>query len=157
MDAKSPPKKAHERYFDEVEVGDEGITPDVTVTKEMIKAYADLTGDHTPVHVDEAFAKASHFGGIVAHGLFGLSLADGLKTRGSLQFPPGASLGWTWDFKLPIRAGDTVHVKYRVASMRETRKPGWGIVSIASDLINQKGEIVQTGEHKLMILKRPEA
>lgn len=157
MDAKSPPKKAHERYFDEVEIGDEGITPEVTVTKEMIKAYADLTGDHTPVHVDEDFAKASHFGGIVAHGLFGLSLADGLKTRGSLQFPPGASLGWNWDFKLPIRADDAIHVKYRVASMRETRKPGWGIVSIASDLINQKGEIVQTGEHKLMILKRPEA
>ncbi len=157
MDAKSPPKKAHERYYDEVEVSDEGITPEVTVTKEMIRVYADLTGDHTPVHVDEAFAKASHFGGIVAHGLFGLSLADGLKTRGSLQFPPGASLGWNWDFKLPIRAGDTIHVKYRVATMRETRKPGWGILSIVSDLINQNGEIVQTGEHKLMILKRPEA
>ena len=157
MEAKSPPKKPHERYYDEVRLGDEGVTPEVTVTKEMIRTYADLTGDHTPVHVDEDFAKASHFGGIVAHGLFGLSLADGLKTRGSLQFPPGASLGWNWDFKLPIRAGDTIHVKYRVASMRETRKSGWGILSIASDLINQKGEIVQTGEHKLMILKRPEA
>ena len=157
MDAKSPAKKAHERYFDEVKIGDEGVTPEVVVTKEMIRAYADLTGDHTPVHVDEEFAKASHFGGIVAHGLFGLSLADGLKTRGSLQFPPGASLGWNWDFKLPIRANDTLHVKYRIAAMRETRKAGWGILSISSDLINQNGEIVQTGEHKLMILKRPEA
>lgn len=157
MEAKSPPKKPHERYYDEVRLGDEGVTPEVTVTKEMIRTYADLTGDHTPVHVDEDFAKASHFGGIVAHGLFGLSLADGLKTRGSLQFPPGASLGWNWDFKLPIRAGDTLHVKYRVTAMRETRKPGWGILSIASDLINQNGEIVQQGEHKLMILRKPEA
>lgn len=156
MEAKNQPKKAHERYFDDVAIGDEGITPEVTVTKEMIRAYADLTGDHTAVHVDEEFAKASHFGGIVAHGLFGLSLADGLKTRGSLQFPPGASLGWNWDFKLPIRAGDTVHVKYRIAARRETRKPGWGILNIASDLINQNGEIVQTGEHKLMILRKPE-
>lgn len=157
MDAKSPPKKAHERYYDEVRIGDEGVTPDVTVTKDMIRTYADLTGDHTPVHVDEAFATASHFGGIVAHGLFGLSLADGLKTRGSMQFPPGASLGWTWDFKLPIRAGDTLHVTYRVTAMRETKKPGWGILTIASDLINQNGEIVQAGEHKVMILKKPEA
>lgn len=157
MDAKSPPKKAHERYYDEVRIGDEGTTPEVIVTREMIRTYADLTGDHTPVHVDEDFARASHFGGIVAHGLFGLSLADGLKTRGSMQFPPGASLGWNWDFKLPIRAGDTLHVKYRVTAMRETRKPGWGILTIASDLINQSGETVQAGEHKLMILKKPEA
>jgi acyl dehydratase len=149
-------KKPQERYYDEVKPGDDGVTPEVTVTKEMIRAYADLTGDHTPVHVDEEFAKASHFGGIVAHGLFGLSLADGLKTQGSLQFPPGASLGWNWDFKLPIRAGDRLHVRYRVAAMRETRKAGWGILTIASDLINQSGEIVQTGEHKLMILKKPE-
>jgi acyl dehydratase len=147
-------KKTHEKYFDDVNVGDEGVTSSVTVTKEMIKAYADLSGDHTPVHVDEEFAKASHFGGIVAHGLFGLSLTDGLKTTGSLQFPPGASLGWSWDFLKPIRAGDTVHVKYRVAAMRQTRKPEWGIVHLASELINQNGEIVQKGEHKVMILRR---
>jgi acyl dehydratase len=157
MDAVGPAKKAHERYFDEVSLGDEGVTPEVTVTKAMIRAYADLTGDHTPVHVDEEFAKASHFGGIVAHGLLGLSLADGLKTQGSMQFPPGASLGWTWDFKLPIHADDRLHLKYRVAAMRETKKPGWGILTIASDLINQRGEIVQTGVHKVMILKRPPA
>ena len=107
----------------------QGTTPEIAVTKEMIRAYADLTGDHTPVHVDEAFAKASHFGGIVAHGLFGLSLADGLKTQGTLQFPPGASLGWNWDFLKPIRAGDRLHVKYRIGAMRPTRKAGWGILN----------------------------
>lgn len=145
-----------ELYFDDVAVGTEGTTPEVTVTKEMILAYADLTGDHTPVHVDEAFAAKSHFGGIVAHGLFGLSLADGLKTQGSLRFPPGASLGWTWDFLKPIRAGDRLHVNYRVGSMRLIRKPGWGIVALESELINQNNEVVQKGEHKLMILRRPE-
>ena len=69
-----------ERYFDEVKVGDEGLSPEVTITKDMILAYADVSLDHSPVHVDEEFAKKSHFGGIVAHGLFGLSLTDGLKT-----------------------------------------------------------------------------
>lgn len=145
-----------ELYFDDVTVGAEGTTPEVTVTKEMIRAYADLAGDHTPVHVDEDFARRSHFGGIVAHGLFGLSIADGLKTQGTLRFPPGASLGWTWDFVKPIRAGDRLHVGYRVGSMRRVRKPGWGIVVLPSELINQDGEVVQKGEHKLMILRRPE-
>jgi acyl dehydratase len=40
--------------------------------------------------------------------------------------------------------------------MRETKKPGWGIVNLASELINQDGEVVQKGEHKLMILRRPD-
>ena len=150
-------KKDNELYFDDVAIGAEGVTPEVTVTKEMIRAYADITGDHTPVHVDEEFAKASHFGGIVAHGLFGLSLTDGLKTRGSMQFPPGASLGWTWDFQKPIHAGDRVHVKYRIASMRATKKPEWGILFVACELINQQGDVVQKGEHKVMILRRPGA
>lgn len=155
---KAPPRLAtDERYWDDVAEGEQGETPPVVVTKDMIAAFADLTGDHTPVHVDEAFAKASHFGGLVAHGLFGLALADGLKTRGSLQFPPGASLGWTWDFLKPIHVGDTLTVRYRIGAMRPTKKPDWGIVTLPSELVNQKGEVVQKGEHKLMILRRPTA
>jgi acyl dehydratase len=146
-----------ECYYEDVKVGDKGVTPKVTVSKEMILAYADLTGDRTPVHVDEEYARASHFGGIVAHGLLGLSLADGLKTQADLRFPPGASLGWTWDFLLPIKVGDTLHVEFTIGSMRTTKKPDWGIVVLASELIDQHGQVVQKGEHKLMIKRRPDA
>ncbi len=146
-----------ECYYEDVKVGDKGVTPKVTVSKEMILAYADLTGDRTPVHVDEEYARASHFGGIVAHGLLGLSLADGLKTQADLRFPPGASLGWTWDFLLPIKVGDTLHVEFTIGSMRTTKKPDWGIVVLASELIDQHGQVVQKGEHKLMIKRRLDA
>ena len=146
-----------ELCYDDVKVGDTGSTPDVTVTKEMILAYAELTGDHTPVHVDEEYASASHFGGIVAHGLLGLSLADGLKTQADLRFPPGVSLGWSWDFLRPIKVNDTLHVEFVVSSMRTTKKPDWGIVVLTSELINQDCEVVQKGEHKLMIRRRPDA
>lgn len=144
-------------YYDDLKGGETGTTPQVTVTKEMIRRFADLTGDHTPVHVDEAFAKKSHFGGIVAHGLFGLALADGLKCRADLQFPPGASLGWEWDFTRPIHVGDRLHCNFCVGFMRPTSSPGWGIVHLESELINQKGEVVQKGRHKLMILRNAEA
>lgn len=143
-----------ELFFDDVIVGDKGHTPSRVVTKEMILAYADLTGDLTPIHVDEEYARNAHFGTIVAHGLLGLALADGLKTQADLQFPPGMSLGWTWDFLLPIKVDDSVHVEFTVASMRPTRKSGWGIVFLASELINQHGQVVQRGEHKLMIRRR---
>jgi acyl dehydratase len=117
---------AVERYWDDAKVGDEGVSPTMTVTGAMIDMYADVSGDHTLLHVDEEYARKSHFGERVAHGLFGLAVADGLKCQADYRFLPGMSLGWNWDFLLPIRIGDTLHVKFRVDSMRPSNsKPGW--------------------------------
>jgi len=147
-----------ERYFDDAQVGDACVSPTFTVTAAHIDAYADLSGDHTPVHTDEAFARTTPFGTRVAHGLFGLALADGLKTRSDYRFHPGMSLGWTWDFVAPIKIGDTLHVRFHVASRRLSRsRPGWGIVVLPAELVNQRGEVVQKGEHRLMIPCRPPA
>jgi acyl dehydratase len=146
---------AEERYWDDANVGDEAVGPSVTVTGDMIMTYAKLTGDFTPVHIDEEYAKTTPFGTRVAHGLLGLSLADGLKTQSEYRFLPGMSLGWTWDFAGPIKIGDTLHVKFKVGSMRTTKRPGWGIVVLPSELINQRGKVVQKGEHRLMIPRRP--
>ena len=145
-----------EKTWDDAREGDECLSPSYTVTKERILAYADLTGDHTPVHVDEAYARASHFGCIVAHGLFGQSIADGLKTQSDYRFLPGMSLGWTWDFLLPIKVNDVLHVKFSVGTLRASRsRPDWGIVVLPSELINQHGQVVQKGEHRLMVPRRP--
>ncbi len=59
------------------------------------------------MHTDEAYAKTTPFGTRVAHGLFGLSIADGLKTQSDMRFMPGMSLGWEWSFVGPIKLGDT--------------------------------------------------
>jgi acyl dehydratase len=145
-----------ERYWDDATVGDGCVSPAYEVTEARVMAYADLTGDHTPVHTDEAYARTTPFGTRVAHGLFGLSIADGLKTISDYRFLPGMSLGWEWAFVAPIKLGDTVHVKFRVGSLRESKsKPGWGIVVLPTELINQRGEVVQKGEHRLMIPRRP--
>jgi acyl dehydratase len=151
------PALSPELYFDDARVGDECVSPTYTVTEDVINTYADLSGDRTPVHVDEEYAKTTPFGTRVAHGLLGLSIADGLKTQSDYRFHPGMSLGWQWDFVGPIRIGDTVHVKFRVASLRRSKsRPGWGIVVLSSELINQRGEVVQKGEHRVMVPCRPE-
>lgn len=144
-----------ERYWDDAAIGDECVSDPITVTEAMVNAYAALSGDFTPVHVDEDYARTTPFGTRVAHGLLGLSLTDGLKVNASYRFVPGMSLGWTWDFKLPIQLGDSMHVKFRVASARLTKRPGWGIVVLPSELINQHGQVAQAGEHRLMIPRRP--
>jgi len=144
-----------EKTWDDAKDGDICISPTYIVTEERINAYAELTGDYTPVHVDEEYAKTTPFGTRVAHGLFGLSIADGLKTRSEYRFLPGMSLGWTWDFKLPIKINDELHVKFTVTGMRPSKsRPEWGIVVLESELINQNDEVVQKGEHRLMIPRR---
>ena len=148
--------KTPEKYWDDAKVGDVCVSPTYTVTAERIDAYAELTGDFTPVHVDEEYARNSHFGCRVAHGLMGQSVADGLKTQSEYRFLPGMSLGWTWDFLLPIKINDELHVKFTVGSMRASKsKPDWGIVVLATDLVNQRDEVVQRGEHRLMVPRRP--
>ena len=143
------------RYYEDVEVGDECVCLGVTITESHIFTYAGVSGDHSPLHVNEEFARSTEFGSRIAHGLLGLAITDGLKTQADYRFQPGISLGWTWDFVRPLRIGDTVHVRFGVASMRRTKKPYWGIVVLASELINQRGEVVQRGEHRLMIPRRP--
>jgi acyl dehydratase len=141
-----------EKYWDDAKEGDSCTSPSYTVTEARINAYAELTGDFTPVHIDEAYAKTTPFGTRVAHGLFGLSIADGLKTQSEYRFVPGMSLGWNWDFVLPIKINDVVHVRFTVTGLRQSKsRLGWGIVILPSELINQHGAVVQKGEHRLMI------
>lgn len=146
---------SRELSWDDAEVGAACISPPYEVTEARVMAYAELSGDHTPVHTDEAYARTTPFGTRVAHGLFGLSVADGLKTRSELRFLPGMSLGWDWRFVAPIRLSDVVRVRFRVGNKRASKsRPGWGILVLPSELINQRDEVVQQGEHRLMVPRR---
>ncbi|MEN3794693.1 MaoC/PaaZ C-terminal domain-containing protein [Fulvimarina sp. MAC3] len=129
-------------------------TPGVTVTETHIVSYAGITGDFSAVHVDETFASQTGFGGRIAHGLLGLSITDGLKVQASI-FRVGVALSWSWAFKLPIRAGDTVRARLEITAKRVSKsKPDMGIFTISVKLLNQRDETVQEGEHLLMVPRR---
>jgi acyl dehydratase len=144
------------KFYDEINVGDERLTPRVTVTEAHILAYAGVAGDFSPIHFDATYAKSTQFGGRIAHGLMGLTLTDGLKVQ-SAFFHDGIALGWTWKFKRPIRIGDTLQAKFRIEQKRIPKsRSDMGILIIAIELTNQDGEIVQHGEHQLMVPRRSE-
>ncbi len=145
------------RFYDDITVGDEQLTPRVTVTESHVQTYAGLTGDFSELHVDDTYAADTEFGGRIAHGLMGLSLADGLKVRSGF-FRTGVALGWSWNFRAPIRIGDTLQVRFCVEDARESRsRPHMGIVAVAVTLLNQRAEVVGEGEHRLMVPRRPES
>jgi acyl dehydratase len=144
-------------HFEDIEIGARFESEAHTVTAADIAAFADVTRDHHPLHLDPAYATSRGFPAVIAHGLFGLSLMEGLKSELRLYDETSvASLGWdNVRFKQPVIAGDRLHVCFRFIEKRPTRNPGRGIVVEQLELINQRDEIVTEARHASLILTRP--
>jgi acyl dehydratase len=142
-------------FYEDYAVGDRFVTPARTVTEADVAMFAALSGDYNRLHTDAEYAARGPFGERIAHGLLGLSFVLGLLYRTEID-PDGAVafLGLSWKFNGPIRFGDTVHALIDIASMRPTRAPDRGILVQSTQLLNQRGEIVQSGELTMMIKRR---
>lgn len=143
-------------WFEDLHPGDRFTTGGIMVTESHVLGFAGLTGDFFDLHVDEQFARELGFKGRVAHGLLGLALTDGLKNRAAPRLRAVASLAWSWRFTRPILIGDRIHAQIEVAAKRETKRADRGIVTLAFQVRNQDGEVVQEGTNELMVLRRPD-
>jgi acyl dehydratase len=146
----APPR----RYFEEIQVGEEYRSPGRTVTEADIVMFAGLSGDYNILHTDAEFMKSSLFGERIAHGLLGLSIQSGLLSRAMPAYATIAFGGLRWKFKAPIRIGDTIRVRARVMSKKET-KPDRGVVVLRRTVVNQRDEVVQEGETDLIVERQP--
>lgn len=148
-----------ELWFEDVVVGTEMRSDAHTVSAEAIAQFCDLTQDHHPLHTDAAYAKSRGFPGVIAHGLFGLALMEGLKTAmGLYEHSSIASLGWDGvRFVRPVVAGDEVHVSFRFVDKRLSSKGGRGVVTEALQLVNQRGECVIEAQHAALVACRNDA
>jgi len=120
-----------------------GDTAEITKTIEQsdIDAFARVTGDHNPVHVDEEFAKTTRFGGRIAHGMLTASLISAVLAN-KLPGEGSVYLGQTLQFVAPVFPGDEITARVTVKEIRED-KP---IVKLETICMNQRGEIVVRGE-----------
>jgi acyl dehydratase len=142
--------------YEDIELGAQFESAAHTVTPDDIAAFADVTRDHHPLHLDPAYAQSRGFPAVIAHGLFGLALMEGLKSELRIYEQTSvASLGWDEvRFKAPVIAGDKMRVRFRFVEKRPTRNPGRGVVIEALDLINQRDEVVTQARHTSLILTR---
>jgi 3-hydroxybutyryl-CoA dehydratase len=129
-----------ERDFDALTVADRFTTSARSVSEADIAAFAALTGDEHPQHVDPSWAAGSRFGEQIAHGLLVLSFASGL-----MPFDPErvVALRRVADavFKAPVRIGDEVHVEGSVVGLREI-DDSTGLVECRWRVLNQEGKLV---------------
>lgn len=148
-------KPARGMHFEDFAVGQSFESPGRTITEADIVWFAGLSGDYNTLHTDAEAAKASLFGGRVAHGLLVLSVASGLATRlGLMEGTVMAFMGLEWKFRAPVRAGDTVRVLLTVREMKLVKRLGGGVVTLDVEIRNQEGTVAQKGDWRLLMRSR---
>jgi len=117
-----------------------------TITDDDIKAFAELTGDHNPVHLDDSFAQTTKFGRRIAHGMLSASLISALLAN-RLPGEGTVYLSQTLRFVAPVYPNDTVTARVTVTKVRED-KP---IVTLETVCLNQNQETLIKGEAVVLL------
>jgi phosphate acetyltransferase len=116
-----------------------------TLTLADIQAFAAVSGDINPAHLNAEYANDTLFHGVIAHGMWGGSLISALL---GTQFPgPGTIyLEQVLHFTKPVRIGDTLTVTATVVSKDDAKKR----VELDCQVVNQKGDHVLHGTAKVL-------
>jgi acyl dehydratase len=144
-------------YWEEWDVGAEFESPARTVTEADIVAFAGLSGDYNPLHVNEEYCKTTVFGGRIAHGPLVYAIAAGLLFQLHLYDDTLiAFLGFeNLKFTKPVKPGDTIRARIKVLDKRETSSPERGVMRRQLQVLNQRGEVVQEGIQAFLLKRKP--
>ncbi len=107
-----------------------GTSEWVLVDQEMINKFADATGDHQFIHIDEEKAKLTPFGGTIAHGFLTLSLIPMLGQKTDAPKIEGIKMGVNYGgnkvrFLAPVRSGKRVRSHVKLLELDEKRPGQW--------------------------------
>lgn len=131
--------------YDELQIGQKSSISK-TITDAVVRAYAEVTEDRNPIHLDEEFASNSMFKERIAHGM----LTAGLFSAVLGTQLPGVNtiyLSQTLEFTAPVKLGDTITAELEVVEKMEKKK-----VRLSTIARNQNGDIVAKGE---ALVKKP--
>jgi acyl dehydratase len=152
------PERAAPLYFDDLPVGARFTSTTRQVTEPEIKAFA-REFDPQPFHLDNEAANATLFKGLAASGWHTMAMTMRLLVDGGAPVAGGiVGAGAEINWPMPTRPGDVIHVVSEVISATPSRsRPDRGMVTMKSETINQKGEVVQVLVAKLVVPKKPVA
>ncbi|WP_310542462.1 MaoC family dehydratase [Phenylobacterium sp.] len=106
-------------YFDELTVG-QAVETSRVVGAADIEAFAEVSGDNNPVHLDETYAATTTFGERIAHGMLSAAYISAiLGTR--LPGPGAIYLSQSLRFRRPVKIGDVVVARATVTALDEAK------------------------------------
>ncbi|HEY2707715.1 MAG TPA: MaoC family dehydratase [Caulobacteraceae bacterium] len=137
-------------FLEDLEVGQTAALTRIATAAD-IDAFAAVTGDTNPVHLDETYAAATQFKGRIAHGMLSAGYISAVL---GTQLPgPGAIyISQSLNFRRPVRVGDEVTAQVKVAAIDGAR----GRVTFATNCV-VAGKTVVEGEAVVMVPRRPAA
>lgn len=130
----------------DVKVGD-SFSTSREVTDELVRKFAQVSGDYNPIHLDEEFAKTTRFGRRIAHGMLSGAFISAVLGN-EFKHLKIVYLSQTMKFVAPVYLGDTVIATGTITAIREDK----GIVTLETICTNQNGELLVKGEAAVMIL-----
>ncbi len=138
-------------FFEDYAVGAQRNTSGRTITETDIVMHAGHSGDFFPHHVDAEFARKTPFGQRIAHGT--MTFAIGVGLTASQINPVAFTYGYDrLRFPKPVFIGDTIHTRVTIKSKEEdAKRPGFGRVVEACEVLNQHGDVVLYCEHILIV------
>lgn len=152
VDPVDPRATSGGKTYDDLQVGDRHLSEAREVLDADIAAFAALTGDENPIHLDDAAARRSPFRGRIAHGLLVQSLASGLAWRSGLFRGTIVALAEIqMRFQAPVRPGDTIRLELTVLEREVNPGPRRGSVRWRTVVLNQRDETVIDGEWRTLL------
>ena len=124
-------------------VGSE-ISFSVQVTDQKVRQFAEMSGDHNPIHLDDEYAATTRFKKRIAHGMICGALIS--RVLAEKLGRGGIYLSQTLKFINPVFIDDTVTVTLKILKIRESK----GIATIETICTNQTGEVCVKGEAMIM-------
>ena len=138
-------KNFSEYTFDQIEIG-LSIEFQVTISESMVDNFAKVSGDFSPIHMDDKYAKSTSFGKRVVHCMLlasFLSRVDGMYLPGKHALYLSQSV----EFRNPCFIGDTVKVFSKVIDKSKSTK----ILKTESKITNPQNEILLTGVGRVIV------
>ena len=134
-----------ELTFDQIEIG---LTKEfhVNITQSLVDDFAKISGDFSPIHMNDEFAKSTKFGKKIVHGML---LASLLSRMVGMYLPGKYALysSQTLEFHNPCFIGDKILVSSVVNDKSESTK----IIKIESNITNMKNDLLLHGEGRIIV------
>ena len=159
MEKADDPDRQHVRdgrlYLDDLRVGQRFASATHVIDAAQIKAFA-RQFDPQPFHLDEEAAKGTMFGGLVASGWHTAAITMRLLVESGLPIAGGlVGMGGEMSWPRPTRPGDVLSVVSEIKEVTPSRsRPDRGVVKLRSETRNQRDEVVQILDAKLLVPRR---
>jgi acyl dehydratase len=141
---------AADTSFERLEIGRELIGARLTVTESHVMLACGLFNDFAPLHADDVFARASRYGGRIAHGPLLVGIMSGVL--GSTIGPYALGLlEQNTRFRAPVRVGETVEVRWIVRTKQEKPKLGGGIVQLDGTCSTSDGTVAVSASAVMIV------